>query len=35
VWFTLMLIGAPIVVLAAGLFGTRRRRIEKKSEVTK
>jgi hypothetical protein len=35
VWFTLSLIGAPIIVLAAGLFGTRRRRIAKKSEVTK
>ncbi|HET9627383.1 MAG TPA: Gldg family protein [Kofleriaceae bacterium] len=35
VWFTLMLIGAPIVVLAGGLFGTRRRRTAKKSEVTK
>lgn len=35
VWFTLTLIGAPLLVLAAGLFGTRRRRIAKKSEVTK
>ncbi|HEU4729988.1 MAG TPA: Gldg family protein [Kofleriaceae bacterium] len=36
VWFTLMIIGAPIIVLTLGLIGTtRRRRGSKKSEVTK
>jgi len=36
VWFMLTLIGAPIIVLSLGLFGTtRRRRSTKKAEVTK
>ncbi|HEY0189868.1 MAG TPA: Gldg family protein [Kofleriaceae bacterium] len=36
VWFMLTLIGAPIIVLSLGLFGTtRRRRGIKKAEVTK
>jgi hypothetical protein len=37
VWFTLMIIGAPIIVLTLGLIGTsaRRRRASRKSEVTK
>jgi hypothetical protein len=36
VWFTLMIIGAPIIVLTLGLVGTwaRRRRGSKKTEVT-
>jgi len=35
VWFTLMIIGAPIIVLTLGLVGTsRRRRGSKKAEVT-
>jgi ABC-type uncharacterized transport system len=36
VWFTLMIIGAPILVLTLGLLGTwaRRRRGAKKTEVT-
>jgi hypothetical protein len=35
VWFTLMIIGAPIIVLTLGLVGTtRRRRTSKKTEVT-
>jgi len=36
VWFTLMIIGAPILVLTLGLVGTwaRRRRSSKKTEVT-
>jgi hypothetical protein len=36
VWFTLMIIGAPIIVLTLGLIGTRarRRRGSKKAEVT-
>jgi hypothetical protein len=35
VWFMLTIIGAPIIVLALGLFGTtRRRRGSKKAEVT-
>jgi ABC-type uncharacterized transport system len=36
VWFTLMVIGAPIIVLTLGLVGTsaRRRRGSKKAEVT-
>jgi hypothetical protein len=36
VWFTLMIIGAPILVLTLGLVGTwaRRRRGSKKTEVT-
>jgi hypothetical protein len=36
VWFTLMIIGAPIIVLTLGLIGTwaRRRRGSKKTEVT-
>jgi hypothetical protein len=36
VWFTLMTIGAPIIVLTLGLIGTwaRRRRGSKKTEVT-
>jgi hypothetical protein len=36
VWFTLMIIGAPIIVLTLGLVGTwaRRRRSSKKTEVT-
>ncbi len=36
VWFTLMIIGAPILVLTLGLIGTwaRRRRGSKKTEVT-
>jgi hypothetical protein len=36
VWFTLMVIGAPIIVLTLGLIGTwaRRRRGSKKTEVT-
>jgi hypothetical protein len=35
VWFTLTMIGAPLLVLALGLFGTlaRRRRGAKKAEV--
>jgi hypothetical protein len=36
VWFTLTLIGAPIIVLTLGLVGTtRRRRVSRKNEVTK
>jgi hypothetical protein len=37
VWFTLMLLGAPILVLTLGLIGTssRRRRASRKIEVTK
>jgi hypothetical protein len=37
VWFTLMIIGAPIIVLTLGLIGTsaRRRRASRKIEVTK
>jgi hypothetical protein len=37
VWFTLTLIGAPIIVLTLGLIGTsaRRRRASRKNEVTK
>ncbi|HEX4421300.1 MAG TPA: Gldg family protein [Kofleriaceae bacterium] len=36
VWFTLMIIGAPIIVLTLGLVGTtRRRRVSKKTEVKK
>jgi hypothetical protein len=36
VWFTLMVIGAPIIVLTLGLIGTwaRRRRSARKTEVT-
>jgi hypothetical protein len=36
VWFTLMIIGAPIIVLTLGLIGTwaRRRRSSKQTEVT-
>jgi hypothetical protein len=34
VWFMLMIIGAPIIVLTLGLVGTRRRRGSKKAEVT-
>jgi hypothetical protein len=35
VWFTLMVIGAPIIVLTLGLVGTvRRRRASRKTEVT-
>ena len=36
VWFTLMVIGAPIIVLTLGLVGTwaRRRRSARKTEVT-
>jgi hypothetical protein len=34
VWFALMIIGAPILVLTLGLVGTRRRRTSKKIEVT-
>jgi hypothetical protein len=35
VWFTLMVIGAPIIVLTLGLVGTtRRRRTSRKTEVT-
>jgi len=37
VWFTLMIIGAPILVLTLGLIGTwfRRRRSSKPAEVTR
>jgi hypothetical protein len=34
VWFTLMVIGAPIIVLTLGLVGTARRRRARKTEVT-
>ena len=36
VWFLLMIIGAPVIVLTLGLVGTsaRRRRASKKTEVT-
>ena len=34
VWFMLMIIGAPIIVLTLGLVATRRRRGSKKAEVT-
>jgi hypothetical protein len=34
VWFALMILGAPILVLTLGLVGTRRRRTSKKIEVT-
>ena len=36
VWFTLTIVGAPLVVLVLGLFGTwaRRKRAKNKSEVT-